>query len=152
MLKAFANAGASGLTAGFSSALLGVVPFIAAIVSGTEAAHTAYEWMRWVMVVLVPLVLVFMLWVTDIEELATHCHFSDCTHTKAVKCAVLAAVENGDLARERYDSYMKLQQELKFLESKQTAAGYAENRRRQRSQGKLYKQIQAEQRKRKKKM
>lgn len=89
---------------------------------------------------------------TDIEELATHCHFSDCTHTKAVKCAVLAAVENGDLARERYDSYMKLQQELKFLESKQTAAGYAENRRRQRSQGKLYKQIQAEQRKRKKKM
>jgi ribosome biogenesis GTPase len=54
---------------------------------------------------------------TDIEALAEDCHFSDCSHTSEIKCAVLAAVENGDLSEERYQSYLKLQKEADYLES-----------------------------------
>jgi len=77
----------------------------------------------------------------DIEELAEQCHFSDCSHTKEIKCAVLNALEEGDLSRERYNSYMKIQRELEFLETKHSKSGYIEQRRKQREQGKLYKRI-----------
>ena len=36
------------------------------------------------------------------------CQFHDCSHRKEPGCAVRAAVENGDLERSRYDSYLKL--------------------------------------------
>ncbi len=49
---------------------------------------------------------------SDIDELAESCYFSDCAHTKEKKCAVLAAVESGDIPESRYESYMKLQKEL----------------------------------------
>ena len=32
----------------------------------------------------------------EIEELAQHCRFHDCTHTTGLGCAVLAAVESGE--------------------------------------------------------
>lgn len=54
---------------------------------------------------------------TDIETLSEDCHFSDCSHTSEIRCAVLAAVENGDLSEERYQSYLKLQKEANYLES-----------------------------------
>lgn len=65
----------------------------------------------------------------DVEELAGRCHFSNCTHTHELKCAVLAAVERGDLAPERYESYIRLQSELDQLEEKQTIQGYLEKKR-----------------------
>jgi ribosome biogenesis GTPase len=40
-------------------------------------------------------------WVAD-------CEFSDCTHMHEPGCAVLAAVERGDIARSRYESYVRL--------------------------------------------
>jgi ribosome biogenesis GTPase len=52
----------------------------------------------------------------DIEELAVACHFRDCSHTVEKRCAVRAAVEQGALARERYESFVKLKRELSFLE------------------------------------
>ncbi|MFQ5651640.1 MAG: ribosome small subunit-dependent GTPase A [bacterium] len=84
----------------------------------------------------------------DIEELVAQCYFSDCSHTKEIRCAVLAAVEQGTLERQRYESYMKMQKELSFLESKKSQSGYAEQRRKQRAQGKMYKKIQEGKRKR----
>ncbi|MEY2465969.1 MAG: ribosome biosis GTPase / thiamine phosphate phosphatase [Verrucomicrobiota bacterium] len=51
----------------------------------------------------------------DIEEIAVRCHFRSCSHTVEKRCAVLEAVEKGGLARERYDSYVKLKKELEFL-------------------------------------
>lgn len=48
----------------------------------------------------------------DVEELAGDCRFGDCTHTHEPGCAVLGAVEAGELPRERFDSWRKLQREL----------------------------------------
>ncbi len=44
----------------------------------------------------------------DIEELATACKFTDCTHKGEPGCAVQAAVESGDLDERRLASYLKL--------------------------------------------
>jgi len=52
------------------------------------------------------------LWDTEPEEqmrdLVADCQFSDCTHTHEPGCAVLAAVEAGDVAPQRYTSYLRL--------------------------------------------
>jgi ribosome biogenesis GTPase len=51
----------------------------------------------------------------DVEELAVDCRFGDCTHTHEPECAVLAAVETGELSRERLHSWRKLQRELRAI-------------------------------------
>jgi ribosome biogenesis GTPase len=51
----------------------------------------------------------------DVEELAADCRFGDCTHTHEPGCAVLAAVETGEVPRERLDSWRKLQRELRAI-------------------------------------
>ena len=40
------------------------------------------------------------------------CHFSSCLHQKEPRCAVKKAVEVGEIARSRYDSYLALLLEL----------------------------------------
>lgn len=54
----------------------------------------------------------------DVTELFAHCKFSDCAHDREPGCAVRAALEDGTLAAERWDSYLKLQGELEHLERK----------------------------------
>ena len=44
----------------------------------------------------------------EMRELVADCQFSDCTHTHEPGCAVLAAVDAGAVARERYNSYLRL--------------------------------------------
>lgn len=51
----------------------------------------------------------------DVEELAGDCRFNDCSHTGEPDCAVLAAVDSGELARERLHSWRKLQKELRAI-------------------------------------
>jgi ribosome biogenesis GTPase len=51
----------------------------------------------------------------DVEELAADCRFGDCTHTHEPECAVLVAVETGELPRERLESWRKLQRELRAI-------------------------------------
>jgi len=51
----------------------------------------------------------------DVEELAADCRFGDCTHVHEPGCAVLVAVESGELPRERLDSWRKLQRELRAI-------------------------------------
>ena len=48
----------------------------------------------------------------DVEDLAADCRFADCTHVHEPDCAVLAAVESGELAADRLHSWRKLQREL----------------------------------------
>ena len=58
------------------------------------------------------------LWDTQPEELDAYfpelaplvagCQFSDCTHSHEPGCAVLAAVQNGRVHPQRYDSYLRL--------------------------------------------
>ncbi|MHB8071656.1 MAG: ribosome small subunit-dependent GTPase A [Candidatus Cryosericum sp.] len=53
---------------------------------------------------------------TDVELLAGKCRFRDCTHMTEPGCAVMAAVESGSLDEDRYQSYMKLQKEVRRLQ------------------------------------
>ncbi len=54
----------------------------------------------------------------DIDTLAAQCRFPDCGHEREPGCAVRAAVEEGGLDRARWESYLKLRRELRFLELK----------------------------------
>jgi ribosome biogenesis GTPase len=54
----------------------------------------------------------------EIEELAAHCRFRDCSHRTEPGCAVRAAVSDGALAAERLAGYEKLQAEIRHLEAK----------------------------------
>jgi ribosome biogenesis GTPase / thiamine phosphate phosphatase len=64
----------------------------------------------------------------EIEALAAGCHFRDCTHTQEKDCAVLAAVAAGALARDRYDSFVKLQGEISHLRESEKQAGWQTRR------------------------
>ena len=44
----------------------------------------------------------------ELRELVQHCQYSDCSHTHESNCAVLAAVKEGRVHRERYESYLRL--------------------------------------------
>ncbi len=44
----------------------------------------------------------------EIKPLVEDCAFSDCTHLHEPGCAVLEAVERGDVSAERYDSYVRM--------------------------------------------
>jgi ribosome biogenesis GTPase / thiamine phosphate phosphatase len=57
----------------------------------------------------------------DVEELAADCRFGDCSHTHEPGCAVLAALETGELLRDRFDSWRKLQRELRAIEVRHNA-------------------------------
>jgi len=64
----------------------------------------------------------------EIEALASGCHFRDCTHTQEKNCAVLAAVAAGTLARERQESFLKLQLEITRLRESEKQAGWQHRR------------------------
>lgn len=44
----------------------------------------------------------------EIRPLVSECDFSDCTHVHEPGCAVIAAVERGEISPERYDSYIRM--------------------------------------------
>lgn len=54
----------------------------------------------------------------DIEELACGCKFSDCTHTSEPGCAVLAAIESGNMDERRFKNYARMQKETRFQSDK----------------------------------
>jgi ribosome biogenesis GTPase len=51
----------------------------------------------------------------DVEELAANCRFTDCAHGTEPGCAVREAIDSGDLAERRWNSYLKMQRELAAL-------------------------------------
>jgi ribosome biogenesis GTPase len=44
----------------------------------------------------------------EMRPLVADCDFSDCTHMHEPGCAVIEAVENGEISIERYDSYVRI--------------------------------------------
>lgn len=52
---------------------------------------------------------------SDIEMLFSSCRFSDCTHSCEPGCAVIEALEGGQLSRERWSSYQKLKAENAYI-------------------------------------
>lgn len=51
----------------------------------------------------------------DIEALAAECRFRDCRHGSDAGCAIREAVENGTLDPERYEGFLKLDEEIAEL-------------------------------------
>jgi len=54
----------------------------------------------------------------DIEEFALQCKFVNCTHTSEPHCAVIKAVETGELSQERLENYFKLKKEIANTQNK----------------------------------
>ncbi|MBN1622486.1 MAG: ribosome small subunit-dependent GTPase A [Endomicrobiales bacterium] len=52
---------------------------------------------------------------SDIKYLADKCKFRDCTHTDEPGCAVKSAIEKGELDSKRFQNYLKLKKELRYL-------------------------------------
>ena len=55
----------------------------------------------------------------DIEALIAGCRFSDCGHVSEPGCMVNAALDDGTLDVSRYESYLKLQREIAYVEKRQ---------------------------------
>jgi ribosome biogenesis GTPase len=68
----------------------------------------------------------------DIDELVAQCRFSDCAHEREPGCAVRAALHDGELDRERYESWRKLQRELEHLRVRQDGRLLSEARKERR--------------------
>jgi ribosome biogenesis GTPase len=64
----------------------------------------------------------------EIEQLALRCRFSDCAHLSEPGCAIKAALADGSLDRGRFDSYRKLQRELRAIAKKSDARLRIEDR------------------------
>ncbi len=56
---------------------------------------------------------------TDIQQLAKQCRFQDCTHIDEPDCAVLKALESGQLQESLYESYLKLRKEAEHYSATQ---------------------------------
>jgi len=52
-----------------------------------------------------------------IVKLSTDCKFKDCTHTTEINCAVLAALDNGEIDESSYENYLKMERENEHFES-----------------------------------
>lgn len=66
----------------------------------------------------------------DIDQIAADCRFSDCTHESEPGCAVLRAIADGSLARERFDSQRKLVRESAALAARVDPVARAAHRKR----------------------
>jgi ribosome biogenesis GTPase len=64
----------------------------------------------------------------EIEELAGDCRFHDCAHESEPGCAVLAAIDSGELPERRLESYRKLMRENQRIVAKTDARLRAEIR------------------------
>ncbi|MBL7994142.1 ribosome small subunit-dependent GTPase A [bacterium] len=57
----------------------------------------------------------------DIETLARECRFRDCRHQTEPGCAVQTALNDGVLDQARFNNYLKMQKEIRYLELRQDA-------------------------------
>jgi len=72
----------------------------------------------------------------DIYGYAAQCRFSDCTHTREEGCAVLEAIQKGELDENRYQNFLKIRRESAFYRM-----SYIEKRKRDKEFGKMIKRV-----------
>lgn len=73
---------------------------------------------------------------TEIAQLSEQCQFNNCTHVNEKGCAVLKAVENGQVPEKRYQNYIKMKKESIYNEM-----SYLEKRQKDKQFGKLCKTV-----------
>ena len=71
-----------------------------------------------------------------IFEYGQHCKFNNCTHIHEKGCAILEAVENGEINEESYINFIKMEKEKSFFES-----DVQERRKKDKSFGKMIKNV-----------
>ena len=69
-----------------------------------------------------------------IFQLSQRCKFKNCTHVHEAGCAVLEAIENGELDKASYENYLKMEKEKTHFEST-----IAERRKKDKTFGKMLK-------------
>ena len=72
----------------------------------------------------------------DVVERASHCKYRNCRHEQDDGCALLAAVDSGDLELRRLRSFLKLQ-----AEQERNSGSIAQRRDKERKLGKFYKSV-----------
>ena len=72
----------------------------------------------------------------EISSLAQKCRFKDCTHTNEPGCAIIEALNKGQIPAERLNSFQKLQKEARYNEM-----SYVEKRKKDKAFGKYVKNI-----------
>jgi len=55
----------------------------------------------------------------EIENLASECRFSDCSHMHEPGCRVIKAVAEGEIVQDRLESFYKMKRELVYLSDRQ---------------------------------
>ncbi|AZO94605.1 ribosome small subunit-dependent GTPase A [Halocella sp. SP3-1] len=74
---------------------------------------------------------------TDIEKLAQECYFNDCQHDSEPRCAIKNAIKEGIITQKRFNSYKKLQREMKYMEIKKERGANAAEKYKWTTLGKL---------------
>jgi ribosome biogenesis GTPase len=69
----------------------------------------------------------------EIDELSDQCRYKNCTHTVEAGCALLEALERGEISQERYENFLKL-----YKESKYNEMSYFEKRQKDKKWGKFF--------------
>jgi len=70
----------------------------------------------------------------DLLALGAQCRYADCSHEHEPGCAVRAAVERGELDKDRYSNYLKLKKESQYYEM-----SYVDKRRKDKAFGRFIK-------------
>ena len=78
----------------------------------------------------------------EIEAHAGDCRFRDCRHDTEPGCSVKAGVAAGTIDADRYDSFLKLQQERDEFIARQEERGQIEQRRQGKIGSKAMKSLQ----------
>ena len=73
---------------------------------------------------------------SEILDISKRCKFSNCSHTNEKGCAILSAIKAGDLSERRYQNYLKMKKESEFNQM-----SYLEKRNRDKSFGKMVKEV-----------
>lgn len=73
---------------------------------------------------------------SEILNLSQRCKFSNCSHTSENGCAILAAIEAGNLSEQRFQNYLKIKRESEFNQM-----SYLEKRNKDKKFGKMVKSV-----------
>lgn len=80
---------------------------------------------------------------SEISKLSQQCRFGDCSHINEKGCAILTAIKNGELEKQRYKNYLKMKKESAFNEM-----SYSERKQKDKDFGKLIKSTMKSKKKR----
>ena len=74
---------------------------------------------------------------SDIAAISSHCRYRDCSHTNEPGCAVIEAVNSGEIDQEHFENFLKLRNESAYNQM-----SYVDKRKKDRAFGRFIKSVQ----------